>query len=173
MYLAEKGTGLPITKHQISHPPRKPSEYPRIVFAGPSHAYSCESRIAVKCDDQGKLGLYAREDFKPGDKVYDFWRQNWPLYEDGKAKPFDMVFSMKHDEGDPIEGTVVHLDPLKCGTFKDRNGRPMFSGFDMFTEHSCEPNLAYNDFEEYEGELYPFWPIAAYLILMLHIVELN
>lgn len=80
--------------------------------------------------------------------VYEFWRMNWPF--DGKTE-IDMVFPTPLLEGEVQEGLTIRVDPKACAT-KDRKGRYQFSGWNLLVEHSCDPNLAYNDIDEYEDD---------------------
>jgi hypothetical protein len=159
MHKADMGQGLPLKKEQVGLPPRvtdpstpdgsgRPAV--RLVVPGPNHA-SAEVIVKQNAED-GKFGLYALRDFASGERVYEFWCQIWPIWDDdGDTElPIDMVFACKLTEGDPPEGTVVRVDPLECGASRDREGRLMFSVWDLLTAHSCEPNLVYDD--EDEGE---------------------
>ena len=101
----------------------------------------------MKCDDSGEFGIYAMRKFAFGEKVYEFWRQSWPT----DSMVLDMVSSKQVNEGDPPEGTLIRFNALECAT-RDRGGGRMFSGWDMLTKHSCEPNIVYNleDWDEEE-----------------------
>ena len=118
----------------------------RLVFPGPSYALA---DVKMKQDDNGRYALYATKDYAFGDRVYEFWRIDWPF---GGRGPIDMVASTKLNENDLPEGTVIRLDPTECAAKKDRSGHYQFSGWDLLTEHSCEPNLTYNDLDEDEED---------------------
>lgn len=118
----------------------------RLVFPGPSYALA---EVAVRQNDAGEWTLYAAKDFAFGQRVYEFWRCDWPF---GGRNPIDMVASTKLGKDDLPEGTVINVDPNLCAAKKDRSGHYQFSGFDLFVAHSCEPNLTYNDIHEDEDD---------------------
>ena len=118
----------------------------RLVFPGPSCALA---KIEIKQHDNGMHALYAAKDFCFGDRVYEFWTKDWPF---GGRGPIDMVASTKLAHGDLPEGTTIHLLPTECAAQKDRSGHYKFSGWDLLVQHSCEPNLAYNDLHEEEDD---------------------
>lgn len=149
MHEADLGTGLPLKRQQISFPPRSSPEDPaalRLVVPGPSHANA--PVLLQPNEDTGRYGLYAAKDFRPGEQVYEFWTQRWP--EQGRV-PIDMTFSTKLLEGDLKEGTTIHVNALECAK-RDRERCPLFSGYDLFTQHSCDPALVYNDRNEDEDD---------------------
>jgi hypothetical protein len=118
----------------------------RLVFPGPSYALA---EVAVRQNDAGEWTLYAAKDFAFGQRVYEFWRCDWPF---GGRNPIDMVASTKLGKDDLPEGTVINVDPNLCAAKKDRSGHYQFSGFDLFVAHSCEPILTYNDIHEDEDD---------------------
>eukprot|EP00550_Attheya_septentrionalis_P010985 CAMPEP_0198304438 /NCGR_PEP_ID=MMETSP1449-20131203/57391_1 /TAXON_ID=420275 /ORGANISM="Attheya septentrionalis, Strain CCMP2084" /LENGTH=494 /DNA_ID=CAMNT_0044006961 /DNA_START=72 /DNA_END=1556 /DNA_ORIENTATION=+ len=147
LHRADIGEVLTPKEEEIVVPCQKTDDgVNRIVFPGPKNCASAE--VEIKQDDEGKYAIYACKDFSFGEKVYDFWRQDWPF--DGR-EPIDMVSSTKLNEGELPEGTVIRLDPLDCAV-KDRSGHYQFSGWDLLTEHSCDPNLTYNDLNEDEED---------------------
>ena len=119
---------------------------PRLVFPGPSYALA---EVVVRQNDAGEWALYAKRDFAFGERVYEFWRCDWPF---GGRSPIDMVASTKLGKYDLAEGTVINIDPHLCAAKKDRSGHFQFSGFDLFASHCCEPNLTYNDIHEDEDD---------------------
>jgi len=152
MHEAELGTGLPVKHEQVTFPPRANAERDdddavlRLVVPGPSHA---EAPVRLEQDEStGKYGLFATKDFDEGDLVYEFWTQLWPK----ESQPFvDMVLSANLLPGDPKEGTTIRVNALESAK-RNREGELLFSGFDLFTAHSCEPNLVYNDKSEDEDD---------------------
>jgi len=150
MHRADIGECLPVKHEQVSVPQRVPSldnkTVPRLVYPGPSHALS---KVAVRRQDNDseKLSLYALKDFNFGEKVYEFWCQDWYL---GGKVAIDMVFAVAHLEGDPAEGTVVRLSQATGS--QNRDGTWMCSGYDCLTTHSCEPNIMYRHTRAEEGE---------------------
>ncbi|CAB9506053.1 Histone-lysine N-methyltransferase [Seminavis robusta] len=149
MYEADTGKGLPVKRQQKTYPPRSvpdDSKALRLVVPGPSHAMA---PILMKVEEgTGRFALYAGKDFKEGEQVYEFFTQAWP--ENG-TRLIDIVFSRKLEEGDPEENTMVRVDALEFAK-RDREGVLQFSGFDLFTRHSCDPNLVYNDKDEDEDD---------------------
>jgi len=140
---ADKGESLPIKVEQKVFPPRPdaPNGYedsPRMVFPGPSAALA---DIEIKKGDTGKFALYASKDVAAGKKIYEFWEMDWPF---GGTSPINMVAPTKIRKGDLPEGTIVCVDPFTCSAAKDRSGHFKFAGFDLLTEHCCEPNVTYN-----------------------------
>ena len=118
----------------------------RLVFPGPSYALA---EVVVRQNDAGEWALYAEKDFAFGKRVYEFWRCDWPF---GGRSPIDMVASTKLGKYDLAEGTVINIDPHLCAAKKDRSGHYQFSGFDLFSSHSCKPNLTCNDIHEDEDD---------------------
>jgi hypothetical protein len=166
MHLADIGKGPKVREELIDLPPRihmpfaaaspesgdimKPM---RIVFPGPSAGLA---NISVKkCnagdDDEGgdKYALYASKDVSKGDMFYEFWWEHWP--NDGKAV-IDMAFASQLMEEDPREGTVVRFDPSKSGAYHTAGGDLMFSGWQLLTTHSSDPNVVYRNKDKYEGD---------------------
>lgn len=126
--------------------PNSSSSANRLVFPGPSYALA---DVVVRQNDSGDWALYAIKDFAFGERVYEFWRCDWPF---GGRNPVDMVASTKLNKDDLPEGTAINVDPNTCTAKKDRSGHYQFSGFDLFVLHSCEPNLTYNDIHEDEDD---------------------
>mmetsp|Transcript_43672 Transcript_43672/g.48578 ORF Transcript_43672/g.48578 Transcript_43672/m.48578 type:complete len:389 (+) Transcript_43672:45-1211(+) len=118
------------------------SDTKRLVFPGPS--YSLAS-IEIKKDNNGIYAIFATKDFAVGERVYEYWKTDWPF--DGQG-PIDMIASVKLAEGDLAEGTTIHLVPNKCAAQKDCSGNYMFTGYDLLAQYSCEPNLTYNEEDE-------------------------
>jgi len=148
MYLADIGEGLSVTYEQDIFPERslqtlssKSMIIPRLVFPGPS---ASDADVIVKQNANGIYKLYASRNFSFGDLVYDYFRRMWPF--EGK-QPIDYVFSASFAGGDPVEGTIVRINPHHYAS-KNRSGKYMFSGFDLFSAHSCNPNLAPNEANE-------------------------
>lgn len=147
MYEADMGVGKPVIQSQDNYPLRKIAasdtvtsnkdpEALRLVCPGPSHA---AAPIAVVYNEEtGLYQLIAQKDFDFGECVYEYWTQPWPL--EGRS-PIDMVFSCHLMDGDPPEGAVARVDAVTSGAPRDRQGIPVFSGWDLFTQHSCDPNL--------------------------------
>ena len=152
MYLADIGKGKPVKFEQDSmFVPRIPTSILRMVIPGPS--YACSYLELQQDDNTGTMSIYATKDFQFGQRVYEFWRKHWiggPIV--------DMVFSSSYG-GDLPEGTTIRVDAAECG-YKDRNGKYMFSGFDMLTRHSCDPNIMYNEASESEDDDW-HWAYAA------------
>lgn len=152
MHMAAVGKGPQLKHEQPAFPPRAAttltdgSKVLKMVFPGPSHALA---DVMLKQNDDGKFALYAAKDFKFGERVYEFWSQPWPVV-DITRRPIELVFASKLTQNDPTEGTVIRLDPFTSGAPRDRSGNVMFSGFDLFTVHSCDPNLVYDDDDEGE-----------------------
>jgi len=150
MHRADVGDCLPVKHEQLPVPQRVPSRdnenIPRLVIPGPSHALA---KVAVRQqnDDSEKLGLYALKNFNFGEKVYEFWCQDWYL---GGKVAIDMVFAKAQLEGDPSEGTVVRLVPAMGS--QNLDGTWMYSGWDSLTTHSCDPNIMYRHTSSEEGE---------------------
>ena len=117
----------------------------RMVCPSPS---SCLADIAVTFDSDDSYGLYALRDFEEGEVVYNFWETDWPM--EGKV-PIDMVFSTAMGPGDPVEGTSIWLDPKERG-HKDSQGKLKFTGFDLLTQHSCDPNMKYEQTKQAEKD---------------------
>ena len=118
----------------------------RLVFPGPSYALA---QVTVRQNDLGQWTLHAAKDFAFGERVYEFWRSDWPF---GGRDSVVVVSSTKLDKFDLPEGTVINLDPKECAAKKDRSGHFQFSGFDLLVSHSCLPNLTYNDLHEDEDD---------------------
>uniref|UniRef100_A0A7S0FM98 SET domain-containing protein n=1 Tax=Minutocellus polymorphus TaxID=265543 RepID=A0A7S0FM98_9STRA len=118
----------------------------RLVFPGPSYALA---QVTVRQNDLGQWTLHAAKDFAFGERVYEFWRSDWPF---GGRDSVVVVASTKLDKFDLPEGTVINLDPKECAAKKDRSGHFQFSGFDLLVSHSCLPNLTYNDLHEDEDD---------------------
>lgn len=77
--------------------------------------------------------------------------------------PIDMEFASNFGSTcDPVEGTVVHLDPYSPSVFAkvDRESRIQFSGWDMFLRHHCEPYLAYMKITSSDDNEYDNWQSA-------------
>lgn len=140
MHRADTGEGLPVIETETMFPPRvapRDKKALRLVVPGPSHA--CANVLVRQNEETGKYQLIAGKDFQMGDLVYEFWMQEWPM---GGSTPIDMIFSSNLMEGDPEEGTVVRVNPLECAK-RNCMGELMFSSWDMFAQHSCNPNLVY------------------------------
>mmetsp|Transcript_34012 Transcript_34012/g.68502 ORF Transcript_34012/g.68502 Transcript_34012/m.68502 type:complete len:283 (-) Transcript_34012:197-1045(-) len=151
MHKADVGEGPPPKEELIVVPHHKVStdsdnNANRLVFPGPSYALA---DVEMKQDDDGKYALYSTKDFAFGERVYEFWRMDWPF---GGRDPIDMVASNKLNENDLTDGTIMRLVPTECAAKKDRSGHFLFSGWDLLTQHSCEPNLTYNDLHEDEED---------------------
>lgn len=149
LHEADLGTGLPVKHEEAKFPARvernDEDEVLQLVVPGPSHA--CAD-ISIQLDEStGSYYLVAEKDFATVDQVYEFWTQLWP--DDRTA--LDMIFSAHLLPGDLKEGTCVRVDALECAK-RNRQGKFVFSGFDLFTTHSCEPNLVYNDKKEDEDD---------------------
>jgi hypothetical protein len=150
MHKADIGEGPPqniivVPHHKVSTDTDN-ANVNRLVFPGPSYALA---DVEMKQEDNGTYALYCTKDFAFGERVYDFWRCDWPF---GGRDPIGMVASTKLKENDPTEGTTVRLVPTECAAKKDRSGHFQFSGWDLLTQHSCEPNLTYNDIHEDEDD---------------------
>jgi hypothetical protein len=151
MHNAEMGTGPPVKLQQYEPRPRLSANSDGtnalpFVVPGPSHA---NADINIRLDEEsGEYCLRASRDFSEGEQVYEFWTQSWP--ENGTI-PIDMVFSRNLLPGDPPESTIVRVYAPECGR-KNRYGEYIFSGWDMLTKHSCDPNLVYNDKDEDEDD---------------------
>jgi SET domain len=149
MYEAETGIGLPVTRQQMIYPARAPvpdagAQALRLVIPGPSHA---TSPVQLKPDEKtGRFGLHATKDFCEGELVYEFWTQVWP---EAGTRLIDIIFSRNLDEGDPPENTMVRVEALEYAK-RNRKGVLQFSGYDLFTQHSCDPNMVYSDILEDE-----------------------
>jgi len=122
------------------------SNSPRLVFPGPSYALA---KIVVRQNDVGEWTLHAAKDFTFGERVYEFWRSDWPF---GGRDSIVMVASTKLNEFDLPEGTGINRNPKECAAKEDRSGHCQFSGFDLLVSHSCVPNLTYNDLHEDEDD---------------------
>jgi len=152
MYEEEFCDGPKVKKEQTVFPPREAvenstgAEALRLVVPGPSYANA--EVLLNRMEETGGISLFAAKDFEEGEQVYEFWTQCWPK---GGSTLIDMVFSTHLEQGDLPEGTVVRVDPMECARL-DRQGRLIFSGFDLFTTHSCDPNLVYNDKDEDEDD---------------------
>lgn len=120
----------------------------RLVYPGPGSAEADVMVMKVKSDDNAHVdslheyGLFATKDIPKGDVAYIFWMQDWPCQED---TVIDMVFAYPEFEGDPEEGLVIRFDPSKCGAYRNMKGKLQFSGWEMLTGHSCDPNLVYRN----------------------------
>lgn len=145
MHEADQDTGLPVKHEEATFPPRVEKDVLQLVVPGPGHA--CADISIQRDETTGAYQLVAEKDFATGDSVYEFFTQRWP---DGK-KPIDMVSSTFLLPGDLEEGTTVRVDPMECAK-RNRKGQLIFSGFDLFTTHSCEPNVVYNDKKEDEDD---------------------
>jgi hypothetical protein len=163
LYEADFANGPPVTLEQSCFPPRRRSAAADsetaalpLVVPGPSYANADiliqRNHITKETAGENDYGLYAARDFHEGETVYEFWTQRWPTMEGSSMiPPVDMIFSSHLLKGDPPEGTVVRVHALECAK-RDRDGQLMFSGWDLFTAHSCEPNLVYNDKGEDEDD---------------------
>lgn len=145
MYLADIGKGPPLKYEQQTFSPRVSNPgILRLVCPPPSHALA---KIEVRCidDDQGTFALYSLKDCKSGQEFSDFFQQTWP----DAPKEFDMVFGSSLIGGnDPPEGTVVRMDARKYGAPRNKGGHLLFSGWELLTGHSCEPNIVHDDSDE-------------------------
>jgi hypothetical protein len=163
MYLADIGKGPKVRVELLGLPPRIHIPTPtsetgdmmkpmRIVFPGPSSALA---NVSVKKYNDGagegndKYALYASKDVSKGEMFYEFWWADWP--QGGKAV-IDMAFASHLLEGDPHEGTVIRFDPRKSGAYHTAEGNLMFSGWQLLTTHSCDPNVVYRNKEKYEDD---------------------
>ena len=145
-HAADTGTG-PKTRVQYPAFPERtiPEEGAmRMVIPGPSCA---AADIAMRLEGE-KYQVVATKDFAFGEKVYEFWSFIWP--EQGRVD-IDMVAAADLWECDAPEGTVIRVNPQEHGV-KDSMGRYRFSGYNMVTKHSCEPNLVYNYKDEDEED---------------------
>jgi hypothetical protein len=162
MYLADIGKGPKVREELIGLPPRIHMPAPtsetggimntmRIVFPGPSAGLANASVKKCNDGDEGndKYALYASNDVSKGEMFYEFWWEDWP--QGGKAV-VDMAFSSQLLEEDPPEGTVIRFDPRKSGAYRTAEGDLKFSGWQLLTTHSCDPNAVYRNKEKYEGE---------------------
>jgi hypothetical protein len=168
-YLSALGKGPMVRDEEIVHPPRTPPvpvlagsttrKVMRLVCPGPCVE---DTKVMVKkCNDEnfdGKVdsiheyGLYATKDFSKGQMLYYFWSQNWPVLA-GEEAVIDMAFATpEQDEGDDKEGTVIRFDPQTCGAYRNVNGRLTFSGWQLLSAHSCDPNTVYRNKEKFEGD---------------------
>ena len=148
-HLANKGEGLPVKEQQIVFPPRAPVPQDngvlRLVVPGPSFSLY---PVLTKADaTTGCYKLYAGKDFEEGEIVYEFWNQVWP---EGFGI-IDMIFACKLAEGDPEQNTVIRVEALECAKC-DSKGVLQFSGFDLLTQHSCDPNMVYNTKDQDEAD---------------------
>jgi len=141
-------------------------QVPRLVFPGPGCALDDESRptIAIRpCyrptfkEDKLEYGLFALQDFVPGQRVYHFWAQPWPIFPKGENNThqiIDMVMAMPLLESmDVEEGTTMRIDPRLYASQdaeSESNGYH-FTGYDLLTHHSCDPNIVYH-YEQEEDE---------------------
>lgn len=167
MYLADIGKGPPVKVDRTVCASRLPSggvirvdsiQYPkrgstegvlRLVVPPPSCSTHAK-QIAIKPNSEGELALYATRDFSVGDEVYECWNQTWP---DVSSDCFDMVFaSPVEGNDDPPEGTVVRMDAHEFGVPRNQDDHFRFSGWELLTRHSCEPNMAYDDDEDTDDE---------------------
>ena len=138
MHRADTGEGLPVIKRQEVFPPRSSSAVFRLVCPGPSCALAS---VLLKPDASGIHRLLAARDFAFGEQVYEFWCQPWPQI----PHTIDMVAATPLDDlGDQPEGTVTRIHAPSSAP-RHRMGEFKFSGWDLLTTHSCEPNLVYND----------------------------
>jgi len=142
MYKADRGEGLPVKKEQVVFPERTASLNKRLVFPGPSHALA---QVDVK-QENGTVALYALEDYSFGEQVYEYWCQPWPKI----SNQVDLVMASPITEGDPPEGTILSLNALEWAPLS-RQGQFLFSGWELFTQHSCDPNLVYDHDDEDEN----------------------
>lgn len=116
----------------------------RLVFPGPSCA---DADIEIKTNaETGQYGLYAMRSFEPGEEVYSYWTEEWA---DNGTACIDMVAATQLRKSDLPEGTTVQMQPQDCA-FVDCQNQKRFSGYDMFRNHSCDPNIVYN--HKAEGE---------------------
>lgn len=155
MHMADVGKGPPLKEEIISIPVQSPSDESdahngpkpkRLVFPGPSCALA---GVEVKQDDEGEWYLCASKDYAFGERVYEFWRNDWPF---GGVGPIDMVASTKLSDGDLPEGTVIRVNPSQCAAKKDRSGHYKFSGWDLLVAHACVPNITYCDLHDNEDD---------------------
>jgi len=167
MHLADIGKGPKVREDIVAVRPRsirmptptsqtgENMKVVRFVFPGPSAGLAnvivkkCENTDSV--DEQGNhtYELYASKDVTKGELFYEFWQQEWPH---GGEALVDMAFSSKLLEEDPAEGTLIRFDPNKCGAYRDSEGELMFSGWQLLTTHSCDPNTVYCNDEKDEDE---------------------
>jgi len=114
----------------------------------PPNSSCTKISMKQKLPDEGTFGLYALKDFHFGEKVYDFWTQTWP----DTPHKFDMVFGTPVDQDiDPPEGTVIHISTSNYAR-RNSNGLFRFSGWEMLTAHSCEPNVVYDDGDDSDDD---------------------
>lgn len=154
MHLAEVGKGpkvrevLPSTPPRVHMPTSNSKSTMRIVFPGPSAGLA---NVIVKQDekDSEKFALFAANDVAKGAMFYEFWWQEWPH---GGEAVIDMEFSCQLLEGDPKEGTLIRFDPTKVGAYRTAENDLMFSGWELLTSHSCDPNVVYRNKESYEED---------------------
>lgn len=144
MYLADTGKGPPLKFEQEVFPPRisNPGVL-RLVCAPPSHALAAVE-VRRNQDNEHEFSLYAAKDVKAGEEFYEFFQQTWP----DASKEFDLIFGSSIIGGnDPREGTVVRIDARKCAP-RNKGGHYLFSGWELLTQHSCEPNVVHDESDE-------------------------
>ena len=135
---------------------------PRLVVPGPSCALAeiairpCPSSTTT-LDDALPYGLFATKYVPAGSRVYYFWSQAWPRFPTSQhhyneADVIDMVFSLNLTENDAPEGTVIRVNPRKLASRNAKTGCYQFSGYDLLTHHSCQPNLVYRYKQEEAGD---------------------
>lgn len=156
MYLADIGKGPPVKSEQPTFPPRNSSLSPdvmRLVCPPPSSALA---KVEVKQSPNGTFSLCATQDVSTsGEVYYEAWNQTWP----DASKEFDMVFgSPILGTHDPPEGTVVRICAPDIA-YKNKHGNYLFSGWQLLTQHSCEPNIVYDfdDEESYGSQDEGYW----------------
>ena len=157
MYLADIGKGPPIKFEQFVFPPRVSSSPSilRLVCPPPSCALA-DVEVKRNDSDEGNFALYASKDFCSGKMMYEFWNQTWP----DAPKELDMVFASSIIGGnDPPEGTLVRIKASNCAT-KNKNDLFLFSGWQLLTQHSCDPNVVIDkddDNEDYDSDEELYW----------------
>ncbi|CAB9503109.1 PostSET [Seminavis robusta] len=154
------GLGPPVVRQDQPPPHRGKTNnntIPRLVAPGPSSASAdicirpCKPSIQ---DDNVDYGLFAAKDFPAGKRVYYFWSQPWPTFpgQEKNDTTIDMVSSLNIIDNDASEGTVIQIDPHKCASRDAETGLHHFTGFDLLTHHSCQPNIVYKYTEEEDGD---------------------
>lgn len=83
-------------------------------------------------------GLFSTRDVKIGEEVYEYSSYEWPLknnnYFDNIYLSIDNITSIKN-----IRITRA------CHAKLNSNGKLLYTGFDHFINHSCNPNTQYNE----------------------------
>jgi hypothetical protein len=75
-------------------------------------------------------GIYTKQSYDKGDTIFDYEEEEWPK-RDGMS--LSHIFL-----GNIVIGVYEHSD-------KDKTGRHTFTNFDNLINHSCEPNIRYDE----------------------------